>query len=71
LLGAVNPEYSREKAGWIVGSMIIYDTNILEGSDTPTIGGGFPWHIPLMIAVIVVVPLAYYIYVRRLSKRRS
>jgi len=73
-LGGVKPEYSRENAGWLVGSLVIHDTNILRGSDRPTVGGGgsgFPWYIPLLIIVIVLLPLIYYVYVRRLSKRRS
>ncbi|MBS7633264.1 hypothetical protein KEJ15_06580 [Candidatus Bathyarchaeota archaeon] len=72
-LGDVKPDYSREKAGWIVGSLIIYDTNILRGSDKPTVGGGssFPLYIPLLIVVVALLPLVYYVYVRRLSKRRS
>ena len=71
-LGEVKAEYSQENLGWIVEPMFIYDTNILEGSDVPTVGGsGFPWHIPLIIAVIALVPLAYFVYIRRLSKRRS
>jgi len=73
-LGDVKPEYSRENAGWLVGSLVIYDTNILRGSDTPTVGGGgsgFPWYVPLLIVVVALLPLIYYIYVRRLSKRRS
>jgi len=73
-LASVKPEYSRENAGWLVGSLVIHDTNILRGSDTPTVGGGasgFPWYIPLLIVVIVLLPIIYYVYVRRLSKRRS
>jgi len=70
-LSEVKSEYSQKNISWFVGSMIIYDTNILEGSDTPTIGGGFPLYVPLLIGVIVLVPLAYYVYVRRLSRRRS
>ena len=71
-LSGVKPEYSRENAGWLVGSLVIYDTNILRGSDTPTVGGsGLPWYIPLLIVVVVLLPIIYYIYVRRLSKRRS
>ncbi len=73
-LGDVKSEYSREKVGWIVGSLIIFDTNILRGSDKPTVGGGgsgFPWYIPLLIVVVALLPLVYYIYVKRLSKRRS
>jgi len=73
-LSNVKPEYSRENAGWLVGSLVIYDTNILRGSDTPTVGGGgggFPWYIPLLIIVIVLLPVIYYVYVRRLPKRRS
>jgi len=70
-LGMAKSEYSQEKLGWIVGCMIIYDTNILKGSETPTVGGGFPLYIPLLIVLIALVPLAYYVYVRRLSKRRS
>jgi len=70
-LGRIEPDYSQENIGWIVGCMIIYDTNILRGSDVPTVGGGFPLYVPLLIGVIVLVPLAYYVYVRRLSKRRS
>jgi hypothetical protein len=73
-LGDVKPEYSTEKVGWVVGSMIIYDTNILRGSDKPTVGGGsssFPWYIPLSIVVVALLPLIYYVYIRRLSKRRS
>jgi hypothetical protein len=72
-LGDVKPEYSRERAGWLVGSLVIYDTNILSGSDTPTVGGGgsgFPWYVPLLIVVVALLPLIYYIYVRRLSIRR-
>jgi hypothetical protein len=73
-LGEVKSEYSQKEIGWAVGSMIIYDTNILRGSDKPTVGGGgsrFPWYIPLSIIVVALLPLIYYIYVRRLSKRRS
>jgi hypothetical protein len=73
-LGMVKPEYSQKEIGFVVGSMIIIDTNILRGSDTPTVGGGgsgFPWYIPLLIAVVALLPLIYYVYVRRLSKRRS
>lgn len=71
-LGNVKSEYSRERTGWLVGSLVIYDTNILRGSDKPTVGGGgFPWYIPFLIIVIVLLPLIYYVYVRRLSRRRS
>ena len=71
-LGMVKPEYSQKEIGWIVGPMIIYDTNILRGSDTPTVGGGgFLSYVPLLIVVVALVPLIYYVYVRRSSKRRS
>jgi hypothetical protein len=71
-LGMAKSEYSQEKLGWIVGSMIIYDTNILKGSDKPTVGGGgFLSYVPLLIAVVALLPLVYYVYVRRLSKGRS
>ena len=73
MLSSIKPEYSQERTGWIVGPMVIYDTNILRGSDTPTVGGGsgFPWYIPLLIIVIVLLPVIYYVYVRRLNQYRS
>ena len=74
MLSSIKPEYSRERVGWLVGPMVIYDTNILRGSDKPTVGGGgsgFPWYVPLLIVLVALLPLIYYIYVRRLSKRRS
>jgi len=73
-LSYIMPEYSQEEIGWAVGSMIIRNTNILKGSDKPTVGGGggeFQLYIPLSIAVVILLPLIYYVYVRRLSKRRS
>jgi hypothetical protein len=74
MLNNVKPEYSRERVGWLMGPLVIYDTNILRGSDRPTVGGGgsgFPWYIPLSIAAVALLPLIYYVYLRRLPERHS
>jgi len=73
MLSSIKPEYSGERVGWLVGPTVIYDTNILRGSDKPTVGGGgsgFPWYVPLSIAVVALLPLVYYVYVRRFPKHR-